>query len=83
MVKCDVKDPFQSKHWILDKPESVKIAGTAYNKKPYMLLSLIQKIFLYNNTSVPVGNIVSNSLHISIQNTVYFKNWKSKTMEAC
>lgn len=39
-----------------------------------MLLSLIQKIFLHNSISVPVDNIVSNSLHISIQNTVYFKN---------
>jgi len=49
-----------------------------------MLLSLIQKfIFPCNSISVPVGNIVSNSLHISIQNTVYFNNWKSKTMEAC
>lgn len=31
----------------------------------------------------PVGNIVFDSSHTSIQNTLYFKNCKSKTMEAC
>lgn len=42
-----------------------------------MLPSLIQKIFLYNNISVPVGNIVSNSICISfISKTEKAKQWK-------
>lgn len=71
-AKYGIKIPVQSKLCILAKLRCIKIAGTAYNKLLY-ISKLNSENLPVQNISVPVGNVFSNSVHISIQTSLFRK----------